>query len=263
MLTAKTRVAPNKTLCPTFRILCSTSWSTIVSSSERSQIGVCHQLSPSNLRSARIAFYSIIQQLFLPEFRYIKESTTPEDSTSNLPIELSSKRIKKNSHLLSLSPFFDGDNNVMPAEQIVESFAFQFTGMDYCVPFYTKGSSQKLQKSYTAIFICFTTKAIHLEPVENLTREDCLDTLKRFTARRGTPQAFYSDSSTTFIGVRGELEFRRLLRDEEFKDLINNFASQNHIDWFTIPHRTPHFGELWEVAVKSMKRHLLQNGWMD
>ena len=309
------------------------------------QIGDCHQLSPSNLRSARIALYSIMQQLFLPEFRYIKGSTTPEDSTLNLPIESSSRRIKKNSHLLSLSPFFDEDNNVirvgdrltnspysvdkkfpiiipktsplaellireshlrnlhsgpqmtlfalrqtvwipggiasvkkvihnckpcirfdarirqplmgdLPAERMVESFAFQFIGMDYCGLFYIKDSSQKLQRSYAAIFICFTTKAIHLEPVENLTKEDCLNTLKRFTGRRGTPQAIDSDHSTTFIGARGELEFRRLLRDEEFKDLINNLASQNHIDCFTIPPRTPHFGGLWEAAVKSLKRHL-------
>ena len=91
--------------------------------------------------------------------------------------------------------------------------------------------------------------------MENLTKEDCLDILKRFTGRRGTPQTIYSDNSTTFIGARGELEFRRLIRDEEFKDLINNFASQNHIDWFTIPPRTPHFGGLWEAAVKSMNRH--------
>ena len=144
----------------------------------------------------------------------------------------------------------------LPAEQTVESFAFHFTGMDYCGPFYTKDFSQKLQKSYAAIFICFTTKAIHLEPVENLTKEDCLDTLKRFTGRRGTPQVIYSDNSTTFIGARGDLEFRRLIRDEEFKDLINNFARQNHNDWFTIPPRTPHFEGLWEAAVKSMKRHL-------
>ena len=99
----------------------------------------------------------------------------------------------------------------LPAERIVESSAFQFTEMDYCGPLYTKDSSQKLQKS----FICFTTKAIHLEPVENLTKEDCLDTLKRFTGRCGTPQAIYSDNSTTVIGARGELEFRRLLRDED------------------------------------------------
>ena len=120
----------------------------------------------------------------------------------------------------------------LPAERIVESFAFQFTGMDYSGPFYTKDSSEKLQKSYAAILICFTTKAIHLEPVENLTKEVCLDTLKRFIGRRGTPQAIYSDNPTTFIGARGELEFRRLFRNEEFKDLIYNFASQNHIDFY-------------------------------
>ncbi|XP_075248345.1 uncharacterized protein LOC142341307 [Convolutriloba macropyga] len=260
-----------------------------------------------------------MQQLCLPEFRYIKGSTTLESSTSNLPVESSSKRIKKNSNLLSVSPFFDEGNKVirvggrlvnspycvdkkfliiipktsplvellireshlrnlhsgpqmtlfalrltfwipggiasvkkgihnckpcirfdarirqpliedLPAEQTVESFAVQFTGMDYCVPFYTKDSSQKLQRSYAAIVICFTKKAIHLETVENLTDEDCLDTLKRFIGRRGTPQAIYIDNSTTFIGARGELEFRRLLRDEEFKERakITLIGSQYH-----------------------------------
>ena len=77
------------------------------------QIDICHQLSPSNLRSARLAHYSIMKQLFLPEFRYIKGSTTPENSTSNLPVESLSQRIKKNSHLLSFSPFFNEGNNVI------------------------------------------------------------------------------------------------------------------------------------------------------
>ena len=54
-----------------------------------------------------------MQKLFLPEFRYVKGSTTPEDSTSNLPVESTSKRIKKNSNLLSFSSFFDEDSNVI------------------------------------------------------------------------------------------------------------------------------------------------------
>ena len=44
---------------------------------------------------------------------YVKGSTTPEDSTSNPPVYSFSRRIKKNSRLLSLSPFFDEDNNVI------------------------------------------------------------------------------------------------------------------------------------------------------
>ena len=65
-----------------------------------------------------------------------------------------------------------------------------------------------------------------------------------------------SDNSTTFFGARGELESRRILRDEEFKDLINTFASQNHIDWFKIATRTPHCEGLCEAPFKSMKCHL-------
>ena len=33
----------------------------------------------------------------------------------------------------------------LPVERIVESIALQFTGLDYCGPFYTKDSSQKLR----------------------------------------------------------------------------------------------------------------------
>ena len=92
--------------------------------------------------------------------------------------------------------------------------------------------------------------------MENLTKEDCLDTLNRFIGRQDTPQKIYSDNSTTFTGARGDLEFRRLLRDEEFMYLINNFVGQYHIDWFTEPPRKAHFRGLWEAAVKSMKLHL-------
>ena len=89
--------------------------------SQQKANNVFHQLSPSDLRSARIALYSIMQQLLLPEFRYIKGSTTPEDSISNLPVDSSSRRIKNNSHLLSLSPFFDEDNVICVGGRLANS----------------------------------------------------------------------------------------------------------------------------------------------
>ena len=52
----------------------------------------------------------------------------------------------------------------------------------------------------------------------------------------------------------------KILRDEEIKDLIINFASQNHIDWFTLPTRTPHFGGLWDKECFLMnKEYVLMN----
>ena len=143
----------------------------------------------------------------------------------------------------------------LPTERVVSSFAFTHTGLDYCGPFSIKDSSGKLQKTYVALFVCFSTKAVHMETVTTLTKEDCLHAIKRFTARRGLPENIYSDNSRTFIGTRGEIEFRKLLMDREFKELVDAFTTGHQINWLTIPPRTPHFGGLWEAAIKSMKRH--------
>ena len=143
----------------------------------------------------------------------------------------------------------------LPRERVVKSFTFENTGLDYCGPFQTI-HNKDMRKIYVAIFVCFSTKAVHIETVNSLTKEDCLDAIKRFTARRGMPQYIYSDNSRTFMGTRGEIEFRQLLADDNFSDIIKEFLSSNHINWVTIPPRTPHFGGLWEAAVKSLKRHL-------
>ena len=143
----------------------------------------------------------------------------------------------------------------LPTERVVSSFAFTHTGLDYCGPFSIKGSSGKLQKTYVALFVCFSTKAVHMETVTTLTKEDYLHAIKRFTAQRGLPENIYSDISRTFIGTRGEIEFRNLLMDGEFKELVDAFTTGHQINWLTIPPRTPHFGGLWEAAIKSMKRH--------
>ena len=147
----------------------------------------------------------------------------------------------------------------LPREKFEPSFAFSHCGFDYCEPFYTKNGTRKLLKTYVAIFICFSTKAVHIEPVMSLTKDDCLAAIKSFVSRRGLPDEIYSDNSTTFIGTKGELEFRQALATHEFEDLITTFGKENKITWFTIPPRTPNFGGLWEAAVKSLKRHMYRS----
>ena len=62
----------------------------------------------------------------------------------------------------------------LPVERISPSSAFTHAGLDYCGPISTKSKNEKV---YVAIFICFSTKAVHLEPVETLTKEACLSIL--------------------------------------------------------------------------------------
>jgi len=91
--------------------------------------------------------------------------------------------------------------------------------------------------------------------VSDLTTEFFLAAFKRFTARRGLCKTIYSDNGTNFVGAARQLkELQEFTRKNEDK-LKESLASAD-ISWRFIPPRTPHFGGLWESAVKSVKRHL-------
>lgn len=96
-------------------------------------------------------------------------------------------------------------------------------------------------------------KAIHLEVASDLTSEEFLAALRRFTARRGVPEHIYSDNGTNFIGANNELkELYALFNSEEHKTLVNQFAIEHRIIWHIIPPVAPHFGG---SSVKLFKHH--------
>ena len=97
----------------------------------------------------------------------------------------------------------------LPAARTTPSPPFETTGIDYAGPFtLKKGHTRKpvLVKAYLAIFICFSTKAVHLEVVSDLTTAAFLATLKRFISRRGLPQAIHTDNGSNFVGARNDLQ---------------------------------------------------------
>jgi hypothetical protein len=107
-------------------------------------------------------------------------------------------------------------------------------------------------KTYLAIFVCFSTKTVHIEVVTSLSSPACIAALRRFAARRGTPTAMYSDNGTNFVGARKEIMQLKAQLDTTFP----KFAHERDIMWSMIPPGSPHFGGLWEAAVKSAKLHL-------
>lgn len=65
-------------------------------------------------------------------------------------------------------------------------YSFCNTSMDYAGPFQIrdkKSRGYKLTKCYIALFICMSTRAMHLELVSDLTAESFIATLRRFVAR--------------------------------------------------------------------------------
>ncbi|XP_062541864.1 uncharacterized protein LOC134209858 [Armigeres subalbatus] len=79
-------------------------------------------------------------------------------------------------------------------------------------------------------------------------------------ARRGKPQEIHSDNATAFKGASHVLHrvFQMLKVEETERNKIFNWCANNNIRWKFIPPRAPHFGGLWEAAVKSAKLHLLK-----
>ncbi|XP_073994575.1 uncharacterized protein [Rhodnius prolixus] len=120
-----------------------------------------------------------------------------------------------------------------------------------------KKRSAKVLQCYLAIFICFSTKAIHLELVTDLTTQAFLAALNRFIARRGVPSHIWSDNGTNFVGATRKLkEISALLNDAKSQEAILRESGRRGVEWHFIPPRAPHFRGLWGAAVKSSKRLL-------
>lgn len=145
----------------------------------------------------------------------------------------------------------------LPSPRVIPSRVFSKTGLDYAGPFLIRprsGRGVKAVKCYLCIFVCFSTKAVHIEIAGNLSSESFIAALKRFVARRGKPNDIFSDCGTNFVAANKELKkiVKRLHKEES----IHNFLSNEDIKWHFNPPSAPHFGGIWEAAVKSAKSHL-------
>ncbi|KMQ86875.1 hypothetical protein RF55_14025 [Lasius niger] len=148
----------------------------------------------------------------------------------------------------------------LPSHRVQPSRPFSICGVDYGGPLYIREGRRrnaKTVKAYIAIFVCFSTKAVHIELVSDMSSETFINALKRFMARRGKVSHIYSDNDTNFVGASKELQkLYNLFKDEQHKLHLKKFLSEDNITWHFIPPNAPNFGGLWEAAIKSTKTHL-------
>lgn len=155
----------------------------------------------------------------------------------------------------------------LPTDRVTQAECFLHTGLDFAGPFMVKKqrgrppaiercSKQPVTstlKVWIVIFICLSTRAVHIDVLLGLTIEEFLAAFERFTMRKGRCVKLISDNGTTFVGSDKELS--RVLQSWS-QTLPEQNLSRFGTDWQFITPRAPHQGGLWEAAVKSMKRHL-------
>jgi len=145
----------------------------------------------------------------------------------------------------------------LPSDRVAPGRPFIKCGVDFAGPFFIKSSLLRrapVVKSYACVFVCFSTKAVHIELVSDLTTQSFLNALNRFFDRRGRSSAIYSDNATNFVGANNKLkELRQLFQSKQHLNNTEKALADIGVTWHFIPPRSPHFGGLWEAAVKSMK----------
>lgn len=143
----------------------------------------------------------------------------------------------------------------LPPSRVQPNPVFSHSGMDFAGPFSVKIHQMRSARTvqvYLCVFVCMSTKAVHIEVVHGLSTPAFIAALHRFVSRRGLPSHLYSDQGRNFVGAANS--FQKLLSDSniEFRD----YLIDQKIEFVFNPPHAPHQGGLWEAAVKSIKHHL-------
>ncbi|XP_023313216.1 uncharacterized protein LOC111691290 isoform X1 [Anoplophora glabripennis] len=148
----------------------------------------------------------------------------------------------------------------LPEYRLKPTRPFLISGVDFAGPFLIKDGklrNRKFIKAYLCLFVCFATKAVHLEIAGDLTTDCFLNVLKRFVSRRGLCQHMHSDNGLNFVGADNELKriFKSIFNFNNDNPIMT-YLNKNSITWHFIPPRSPHFGGLWEANIKGAKHHM-------
>lgn len=135
----------------------------------------------------------------------------------------------------------------LPALRLSQVKAFSSVCVDFAGPFsllLSRHRGAKTFKGYVCVFVCTTTKAIHLELTSDLTSDSFVAAFRRFISRRGNCVTITSDQGTNFKGA-----YRQLV------ELAQSAAETLSLSWNFNPPGSPHFNGLAEAGVKSFKNH--------
>ncbi len=149
---------------------------------------------------------------------------------------------------------------LLPSLWTTPAAPYVHTGIDFAGPFHVKtGYTRKpiMLKTYACVFICLSTREVHIELCTDLSTTEFLASLRRFIAPRGVPAHIHSDNGTNFVGAKTKIrEIQQMMVSKQTRNTISHFCTQIELQWHHISVRAPHFSGIWEAAIKSMKQLL-------
>ena len=144
-------------------------------------------------------------------------------------------------HKVNGRPYAAPDPPPLPQLRTQDVHPFTFTGVDFTGALYVQQGKEEV-KVYLCLFTCATTRAVHLEIVQDLTADTFLMAFRKFAGRRSLPTIMMSDNGSTYLSAASEL--RSLMESPTVKEELGRSVS-----WRFIPKRAPWFGGFWERLI--------------
>ena len=127
---------------------------------------------------------------------------------------------------------------------------FTKVGIDFFGPLEIK-KGRSIVKRYGAVFVCLSSKAIHLEKAESLSTNASINVIKRFMSRRGSVKLIRSDNGTNFVSADKEL--RKEIASWN-RERIHEYLLQQGVEWIFNPPVGSHHGDIWERQIRTIKK---------
>ncbi|XP_041865807.1 uncharacterized protein LOC121655304 [Melanotaenia boesemani] len=140
----------------------------------------------------------------------------------------------------------------LPKERLEASAPFTHCGMDCFGPFVTR-QGRKECKRYGLIFTCLSSRAVHIEMLEDLSTDAFINGLRCFISLRGAVCKLRCDQGTNFTGAKREL--KEALRQCDTKAL-ETFLADKHCEFIFNAPSASHAGGVWERQIRTIRNVL-------
>jgi hypothetical protein len=114
---------------------------------------------------------------------------------------------------------------------------FTYSIIDLAGPILIKNYRNRDVKRYIFVYGCLTTRAVHLELLEDLSANSTLLALQCTINLRGAPKRIVTDNGTNFLGAKNILEVAQTRWNER---LLEKGLIVDPIDWDFAPAKAPH-----------------------
>ncbi|KAL4224489.1 hypothetical protein ACF0H5_015190 [Mactra antiquata] len=145
----------------------------------------------------------------------------------------------------------------LPADRVTPCAPFTFVGVDTFGPWNvvarkTRGGHSE-SKRWALLFTCLSTRAAHIEVIQEMTSSSFINALRRFVAIRGPVKEFRSDQGTNFVGAIDSIGAQSIFVEH---GPVNNYLLESKIVWKFNPPHASHFGGAWERLIGLARRIL-------